>query len=72
MERFLVAATKYLGGRLPVDKYAFIFYFNGEQNVPAEGALEHNYSSFYTLPESPQQQIAPLLLDIAAHEFFTS
>ena len=71
MANILQATTKYLGGKLPVDKYAFIFYFNGEQRpFTTPGALEHNYSSFYSLPEAPQQMLAPVIMDIAAHEFF--
>jgi predicted metalloprotease with PDZ domain len=71
LEPMLQATGNYLGGKLPVDKYAFIFYFNGEQApLKRTGALEHNYSSFYALPEIPFEQIAPTLLDISAHEFF--
>ncbi|WP_224996011.1 hypothetical protein [Cesiribacter sp. SM1] len=70
-DKLLQATAEYLGGRLPVEKYAFIMYFAepGSAN-PRQGALEHNVSSFYYLSETPQQLIAPLLVDIAAHEFF--
>jgi len=71
LKQLLNATTKYLGGRLPVDRYAFIFYFNSEQEpFLMPGALEHNTSSFYSLPEMPQQQLIGGLMDIAAHEFF--
>lgn len=71
MTNMLNATAKYLGGRLPVDKYAFLFYFNGEQRAfKLPGALEHNTSSFYTLPELPQQTLAASIMDITAHEFF--
>ena len=71
LKPLLVATQHYLGGKLPVDKYAFIFYFNGEQApLNGTGALEHNYSSFYALPEVPFDQISGLLRDICAHEFF--
>lgn len=71
MTNMLNATAKYLGGRLPVDKYAFLFYFNGEQRAfKLPGALEHNTSSFYTLPELPQQSLAANIMDITAHEFF--
>jgi predicted metalloprotease with PDZ domain len=67
----LTATQNYLGGKLPVEKYAFIYYFNGEQApLKRTGALEHNYSSFYALPEYPFENLAPTLLDISAHEFF--
>ena len=71
LTNMLQATAKYLGGKLPVDKYAFIFYFNSEQRpFKTPGALEHNYSSFYSLPEAPQQALAATIMDIAAHEFF--
>lgn len=62
---------QYLGGTLPVDKYAFIYYFDaGPEISPMAGALEHSYSSFYYLPEVPQERLIQSLIDIAAHEFF--
>jgi predicted metalloprotease with PDZ domain len=71
LKTMLVATQNYLGGKLPVEKYAFIYYFNGEQPpLKGTGALEHNYSSFYALPEYPFENLAPTLLDISAHEFF--
>ncbi|MEO6404317.1 MAG: peptidase M61, partial [Ferruginibacter sp.] len=67
----LRASAKYLGGSLPVNHYAFLFYFNGEQKPSiAQGALEHNYSSFYTIQENGPQNIMPYVLDVTAHEFF--
>ena len=70
-EKLIQGAMNYLGGRLPVDKYAFLFYFNGEQK-PFEdgGAWEHSYSSFYSLDEEPEQSAINNWIDIAAHEFF--
>ena len=70
-DELLQATAKYLGGKLPVDKYAFIMYFAepGSAN-PRQGALEHNVSSFYYISEYPQQLLAPQLVDIASHEFF--
>lgn len=71
LKEMLEATQRYLGGKLPVEKYAFIYYFNGEQEeLKRTGALEHNYSSFYALPEYPFDALAPTLLDISAHEFF--
>lgn len=67
----LSASAKYLGGKLPVDKYAFIYYFEGTPRPTSiTGALEHNYSSFYNFPEAPQQSLAPTIMDVSAHEFF--
>lgn len=67
----LRAQAKFMGGNLPVNKYAFIFYFAkpGSKTLTS-GALEHNISSFYYLNEMPQEKIAPLLVDVASHEFF--
>ncbi|HEY9116530.1 MAG TPA: peptidase M61, partial [Roseivirga sp.] len=69
IKEVLSAQTKFLGGELPVDKYAFIFYFT-DQLVSSYGALEHSYSSFYYMPEQNIQQMNQQLRDFAAHEFF--
>jgi predicted metalloprotease with PDZ domain len=65
----LMAQKEFLGGKLPVDKYAFIFYFT-DKPVLSYGALEHSYSSFYYMPEMPIGQMNQQLRDFAAHEFF--
>lgn len=65
----LQAQKAYLGGTLPVDKYAFIFYFT-DQPVYSYGALEHSYSSFYYMPETTIEEMNQQLRDFAAHEFF--
>jgi predicted metalloprotease with PDZ domain len=71
LSQHLNASAKYLGGALPLKHYAFLFYFNGEQKPSiAQGALEHNYSSFYTIQEAPPQQIMKYVLDVTGHEFF--
>jgi len=70
-EKLMKGAAAYLKGKLPVDKYAFIFYFNGEQKgFQTSGAWEHSYSSFYALQEQDEQQAIGSWIDIAAHEFF--
>jgi predicted metalloprotease with PDZ domain len=65
----LMAQMAYLGGKLPVDKYAFIFYFT-DQPVYSYGALEHSYSSLYFMPEATIENMGQQLRDFAAHEFF--
>lgn len=71
MEKLLMATKDYLMGRLPVDKYAFIWYFNGEQKpLSSSGAWEHSYSSFYSVGEEPQDEAIDGWVDIASHEFF--
>ncbi|MES2893401.1 MAG: peptidase M61 [Bacteroidota bacterium] len=71
LQNLLLGAKDYLGGKLPVDKYAFIFYFNGEQpKLEVSGAWEHSYSSFYSLQEAPEKESIGYWVSIAAHEFF--
>ncbi len=75
MSDLLDAARQYLGGKLPADKYAFLFYFKDptlKHSFPMglAGALEHNTSSFYYLYEVPQQLQKEGIVDIASHEFF--
>jgi len=71
IREILMAQKKFLGGKLPVDKYAFIFYMEEPSKLaPIQGALEHSYSSFYYLPEIPQEHLKQTLRDVAAHEFF--
>lgn len=67
----LQAQKAYLGGKLPVDKYAFIIYLNDKPTQSgANGALEHSYSSMYVLPEIDSTYLAQTMRDVAAHEFF--
>ena len=71
LSKLLWATKDYLGGKLPVKKYAFIYYFNGEQApLATSGAWEHSYSSFYSIPELPLEQIGKTMIDISSHEFF--
>lgn len=65
----LTAQNSYLGGKLPVDKYAFLFYFT-DTPITSYGALEHSYSSFYYMPERTIEEMQQQLRDFAAHEFF--
>jgi len=67
----LEAQRKYLGGTLPVDRYAFLFYFtNAYGGSGMMGALEHMASSVYFLPEANPMFLSSTIRDIAAHEFF--
>ena len=69
VKEVLMAQKEYLGGKLPVDKYAFMFYWT-DQPVTNYGALEHSYSSLYYMPEQTIEQTGQQLRDFAAHEFF--
>jgi predicted metalloprotease with PDZ domain len=70
LDDLIEAQTNYLGGSLPVDRYAYLIYlmdFNPLSN--GMGALEHSYSSLYTLPEAKINRIGQFVRDVAAHEF---
>lgn len=67
----LEASANYLGGNLPVNKYAFLYYFfSGISGSGAAGALEHNNSSLYSLGEGMPMMVAGQVKHTAAHEFF--
>jgi len=67
MQKMLGAAQAFLGGQLPVKRYAFLYHFEDEDH----GAWEHSYSSEYTLKERPLTDgSAQAITDMAAHEFF--
>lgn len=67
----LEAQREYLGGTLPVEKYAFLIYVPERVGKSGSyGALEHSYSSVYYLPEMPEEQFSSTIRDVAAHEFF--
>lgn len=71
LKELLKAQQDYLGGELPVKKYAFLFYFNEKPTLSgSNGALEHSYSSFYVMPEYDSTSMEQQLRDVAAHEFF--
>jgi len=67
----LQAQRAYLGGKLPVDKYAFLIYVPEKVGKSGSfGALEHSNSSVYFLPEMPEAVFSSTMRDVAAHEFF--
>jgi predicted metalloprotease with PDZ domain len=71
LKTLLYAQADYLGGKLPVEKYAFLFYFTDKPTLSGSmGALEHSYSSFYVLQEYDSVALKQQLRDVAAHEFF--
>lgn len=71
IDELMEAQAKYLGGQLPVDRYAYLIYLFDQQTISgAWGALEHSYSSLYTLPEMDPARISQTVKDVAAHEFF--
>jgi predicted metalloprotease with PDZ domain len=66
MSGMLEAAGKFLG-RLPVDRYTFLYHFADA----GAGAWEHSFSSEYVLQEGEfTDSVGQRVTDIAAHEFF--
>lgn len=66
MRGMLQAAGGFLG-KLPVDRYTFLFHFT-DVNM---GAWEHSYGSEYALKDVPYTTAAgAAVTDMAAHEFF--
>lgn len=71
ISEILAAQQQYLGGSLPIKKYAYLIYLTGTQGGSgASGALEHSYSSMYFLPEMEGEQLAQTIVSVSAHEFF--
>lgn len=70
LQPVLMATRDFLEGELPVDRYAFILYLPDVLTSPAAGALEHNQSSFYFLPNLGKKQMGEMVRDVGAHEFF--
>ncbi len=66
MDDMLQAAGRFLG-KLPVDRYTFLYHFEDR----SAGAWEHSLSSEYVLKESEfTDSLGQYVTDIAAHEFF--
>jgi len=71
LDTLLKAQVKYFGGKLPVEKYAFIIFMDDKRGLSgSEGALEHSYSSLYYYGERDSVQLSQEFVDNAAHEFF--
>ncbi len=70
MRGTLLAAGRFLG-RLPVDRYVFLFRFVPPRQGESMGAWEHGQSSEYVLPDKPDTTgMGAGVTSIAAHEFF--
>lgn len=71
IQQILEAQKNYLGGTLPIRKYAYIIYlFDNPTKSGKLGALEHSYSSMYCLPEVNPMYLTQVIKDVSAHEFF--
>lgn len=64
----ILNATAEFTNGLPVKRYTFLFHYENK-DFPGGGAWEHNYSSIYTLAETPIEK-QKNLERIMAHEFF--
>lgn len=63
----VLGATAQFIGKLPVNRYVFLFHFEDF----SYGAWEHNYSSFYVYKEEPlDERFIKEVRSVAAHEFF--
>jgi predicted metalloprotease with PDZ domain len=74
-KELLEAIRKHLGGTLPADRYTFLYYFAdmSTEGSGGFGALEHNYSSFYYMPDVPAQAKPFMIKQMQstnAHEFY--
>jgi predicted metalloprotease with PDZ domain len=63
---------------LPVNSYQFLYYFENSKDALTDrdkgeggyGALEHNYSSLYYLPEiAYENKLISMINDVSTHEF---
>ncbi len=70
VKTLLEAQKEYLGGTLPIKKYAFLIVLSDNLKNGSYGALEHSYSSFYYLPEGSADELTQTIKDVCAHEFF--
>lgn len=70
LKPLLEVQKAYLGGKLPVDKYAYLIILSDYLKNGSYGALEHSQSSFYYLPEGTIETLGQDIKDISAHEFF--
>ncbi len=67
----LDAAADYLGGNLPVEKYAVLIYCVPLENAGTSyGALEHQTSTVLYMPEFGGERFYSGVRDITSHEFF--
>ncbi len=67
----LQAQARYLGGNLPVDKYVILIYlFDKIPKSQGSGALEHSFSTVFSMREQSLDRIEENIISVTAHEFF--
>lgn len=71
LKPIFLAQKDYLGGKLPVKKYAVIVYLTKQIGQSGSiGALEHSYSTLLYLLDGNLKGLSQTLKDVVAHEFF--
>ncbi len=71
LKPIFLAQKDYLGGKLPVKKYAVIVYLTKKIGQSGSiGALEHSYSTVLYLLDGNLKGLSQTLKDVVAHEFF--
>jgi predicted metalloprotease with PDZ domain len=72
LRTMLEAQRAYLGGTLPVDRYAFLVYHRaqGAADRSVSDGLEHSHSTLCLLESPAVQDLDVFVRGIAAHEFF--
>lgn len=74
LKKVLDAMRKFLGGKFSADRYTFLYYFSNKKGGSGMfGALEHNYSSFYYMPDVPASASSYMvnqLMSTSVHEFY--
>jgi predicted metalloprotease with PDZ domain len=67
----LDATEEYLGGELPVEKYAVLIYTVPMNMMGSSyGALEHHRSTVLYMPEMEGEEFYSSVRDVTSHEFF--
>ena len=70
LDTILRSQQAYLGGRLPVNEYAFLIYHEKiPRGLMADG-LEHSNSTVCLYGSETLDQLPEALIDVASHEFF--
>lgn len=76
IQELLIAQKEFLGGEIPVKRYAFLIYLTDKLGGSGyQGALEHSHSSLYYLPDLGNdpiliRELIREIKDVASHEFF--
>ncbi|MEO8405509.1 MAG: hypothetical protein ABI480_12965, partial [Chitinophagaceae bacterium] len=74
----MAEALQHFFNGLPVDSYQFLYYFEDPEKALSDkdkggggyGALEHNYSSLYFLPEiAYETRLKSMVNEVSSHEF---